>query len=606
MSPVFIAILLLITLISPLDLFFLFYMSLFMRLSAYPLSRPLKLATAVSGAWQRPIIKVALFGLLGALNLYSQVALAATPIKPSNSKVPVTNAVTTNSAKQTKVTSKVALIKRMSAKGMQSKSIRKKPLNTVTTPIKPTTKQVINNPTAGLKLINLKADEVSAEDGADDLADIAAVVDQTDDWIDEAPDTTAIMSNTDIKRPITPPVMNTDIPASVAHVSLNAISPETLKTFVSVVDLIRREYVEPVNDEVLFNNAMSGMLTNLDSHAEFLDAAAYENLRAFTEGDVGDVGLKAAFDSKLGYWVITEVKNNSSADKKGISVGDYLHQINDFKLDESKLSNDIQQLLTGIAGTQVEVITSKAGRRKHSSTLQRNNMHSQAIETRLVGGIAIVRLPAFQNNSREQILKSLTNLNAPVSAVLLDIRDNPGGVLTSAVQVASLFMEDTKVVQVKSRQRETSTLTTRGNAVLKPLPVMILQNRYSASAAEVLASSLQTQKRATIVGEVSYGKGSVQSVIPLNNEQAIKLTVAHYLTATGKQIEKIGVQPDIRLSGDEQVWEQQALSLLRKQINSSGIRFVQGDTRNIDSKNDTSKNSGSTDSEVKSSVIVNK
>lgn len=578
-----------------------------MRLSAYPLSRPLKLATAVSGSWQRPIMKVALFGLLGALNLYSQLAVAATPIKPSNSKTPVASASKNNRAAQTKVvTSKAAPIKPASAKGTQSKSIRKKPLNTVTTPIKPNTKQLVNNPTAGLKLINLKGDEVSAEDGADDLADIAAVVDQTDDWIDEAPDTTAIMNNDNSQQPITPPVVNTDIPASVAHVSLNAISPETLKTFVSVVDLIRREYVEPVNDEVLFNNAMSGMLTNLDSHAEFLDADAYENLRAFTEGDVGDVGLKAAFNPKLGYWVITEVKNNSSADKKGIRVGDYLHQINDFKLDESKLSNDIQQLLTGIAGTQVEVITSKAGRRKHSSTLQRNNMHSQAIETRLVDGIAIVRLPAFQNNSREQILKSLTDLNAPVSAILLDIRDNPGGVLTSAVQVASLFMEDTKVVQVKSRQRETSVLTTRGNAVLKPLPVIILQNRYSASAAEVLASSLQTQKRATIVGEVSYGKGSVQSVIPLNNEQAIKLTVAHYLTATGNQIEKIGVQPDVRLSGNERDWEHQAVALLRKQISSSGIRFVQGDTKSMDSKNNTAKNSDSKSNEVKSSVTVNK
>ena len=188
----------------------------------------------------------------------------------------------------------------------------------------------------------------------------------------------------------------------------------------------------------------------------------------------------------------------------------------------------------------------------------------------------------------------------------MDVRDNPGGVLTSAVQVASLFMEDTKVVQVKGRQRETSTLTTRGSAVLKPLPLMILQNRYSASAAEVLTSSLQTQKRATIVGEVSYGKGSVQSVIPLNNEQAIKLTVAHYLTATGKQIEKIGVQPDVRLSGNEQGWEQQALTLLRKQISSSGIRLVQGDAKSVNSKNVDSKSIDHKNNEAKSSIIIDK
>lgn len=582
-----------------------------MRLSAHPLSCPLKLSSSVTSVWQRPVIKIALFGLLGVLSIYfsiySQTALAAIPVKLPHSKMATTSVIKNKSSTQSKIRS----TKNVPVKQVSTRSVQKKSANIIATPIKPVTKPVVHNSTAGLKLINLKSDEVSTEEDANNLNNITSAGDQTDDWIDEAPDTTAIINNTNVKRPTTPSTINSDIPDSVAQVSLNAISPETLKTFVSVVDLIRREYVEPVNDEVLFNNAMSGMLTNLDSHAEFLDAAAYENLRAFTDGDVGDVGINAAYDSELGYWVITDVKNNSSADKKGITVGDYLHQIDDFKLDESKASNDIQQLLTGIAGTQIDVITSKAGRRKHSSTLQRTNMHSQAIETRLINGIAIVRLPAFQNNSREQILKSLTDLNAPITAVLLDVRDNPGGVLTSAVQVASLFMEDTKVVQVKGRQRETSTLTTRGNAVLKPLPLMILQNRYSASAAEVLASSLQTQKRATIVGEVSYGKGSVQSVIPLNNEQAIKLTVAHYLTAAGKPIEKIGVQPDVRLSGNEQGWEQQALALLRKQIKSSGIRLVQGaaksvDTKNMDSKFIDSNSEVKRNSEVKSNAIIDK
>ncbi|WP_201615726.1 S41 family peptidase [Psychrobacter urativorans] len=448
-----------------------------------------------------------------------------------------------------------------------------------------------NSPTAGLQLISLKGDEVGPDNGADDLSDIAPIGDESDDWIDETRDITAIDNgviapNDAAITPDSNPLVdesdyiNTDIPAEVATVSLNAISPETLKTFVAVVDLVRREYVDSVNDEELFSNAMSGMLTKLDSHAEFLDAEAYENLRAFTEGDVGDIGIKVVYQPAVGYWVITDVINNSPADKKGIAVGDYLHQIDEFKLDEDKQSNDIEQLLTGIAGTQVDVITSKAGRRKHTTTLQRNNNHPQTIETRLVDGIAIIKLPAFQNTSREQILQSLTSLDAPVNGILLDLRDNPGGVLTSAVQVASLFMDDTTVVQIRSRQSELRTLITRGTAVLKPLPVVILQNRYSASAAEVLASSLQTQQRATIVGEVSYGKGSVQSVIPLNEEQAVKLTVAHYLTATGKKIDKIGVQPDVILSGTEREWEQQALDLLRKQVHTSGLRFVQKDSSN--------------------------
>ena len=425
------------------------------------------------------------------------------------------------------------------------------------------------NPTASLQLINLNTNNVPLENGADDLSDIADMLesaDQSDDLIDSVADESVLNNES--------AVINTDIPAAVAQVSLNAISPETLKTFVALVDLVRREYVDTVNDEELFNNAMSGMLTKLDSHTEFLDAEAYENLRAFTEGDVGDIGIKVEYQSTLGYWVITEVLDDSPADKKGIAVGDYLHQVDEFKLGEDEESNDIEQLLTGIAGTQVDVVTSKAGRRKHTTTLQRNNSHPQIIETRFVDGIAVVRLPAFQNNSREKLLQSLIDLDQPVTGILLDLRDNPGGVLASAVSVASLFMTDTDVVQIKSRQADSRTLSTKGASLLESLPVVVLQNRYSASAAEVLTSSLQAQKRATVLGEVSYGKGSVQSVIPLNDEQAVKLTVANYMTASGKKIDGIGVEPDIALSGSESAWEQQALDLLRNKALTSGVRFV--------------------------------
>ena len=462
------------------------------------------------------------------------------------------------------------------------------------------------SPTASLQLIRLHTDNVSLENDADDLSDIADMLeyaDKTDDSIDSIADESALNNESD--------AINTDIPAEVAQVSLNAISPETLKTFVALVDLVRREYVDTVNDEELFNNAMSGMLTKLDSHAEFLDAEAYENLRAFTEGDVGDIGIKVEYQSQSGYWVITDVIDDSPADKKGIAVGDYLHQVDEFKLGEDEESNDIDQLLTGIAGTQVDIVTSKAGRRRHTTTLQRNNNHPQIVETRLVDGIAIIRLPAFQNNSREKLLQSLIDLEAPVSGVLLDMRDNPGGVLASAVSVASLFMSDTDVVQVKGRQSDSRTLSTQGVALLEPLPMVVLQNRYSASAAEVLASSLQAQKRATILGEVSYGKGSVQSVIPLNDEQAVKLTVANYMTASGKKIEGIGVEPDVALSGSESTWEQQALDLLRKKALVSGIRFVRKaptedrSEKNTAIKNNTIQNSAIKNSTVKNNSVIN-
>ena len=429
-------------------------------------------------------------------------------------------------------------------------------------------------PTSGLQLISLqdsKIDEDNSDDflqGDDNLNSADRSKNDTDDDIDALGDETVNSLADDAYYSYD------EVPAEVANVSLKAISPETLKTFVAVVDLVRREYIEAVNDETLFNNAMSGMLTKLDNYAEFLDAEAYENLRAFTQGDVGDVGIKATYKTEVGYWVVAEVIADSPAAKKGVTVGDYLHQIGEFKLDDERQANDVEQLLTGIAGSQIDVVVSKAGRRKRAVTLQRNNARVQTIETRLVDGIAIIKVPAFQDTTREKIVQSLIDLKAPVTGVLLDLRDNPGGVLTSAVDIASLFMADTEVVQVKGRQGDPRILATKGQAILESLPVVILQNRYSASAAEVLASSLQAKERATIVGETSYGKGSVQSVIALNDEQAVKLTVAHYLTAQGVKIDKVGVQPDIKLSGSEGSWEQQSLNLLRQQIRTSGIRLI--------------------------------
>lgn len=455
------------------------------------------------------------------------------------------------------------------------------------------------SPTASLQLINLQTsatvatslnDGINDIDDFSDLDDISTPIDADgdlfDDDIDAMGDSSAVDndndSDSDSDRDSDDADFNdsasndidSDANNKASKVSLKAISPETLKTFVAVVDLVRREYVHPVNDETLFDNAMSGMLTKLDTNAEFLDAEAYDNLRAFTQGDVGDVGIKATYQPEVGYWVVSQVIDDSPADKKGITVGNYIHQIGEIKLDGARQDNDIEQLLTGIAGSQIDVVISKAGRRKRAITLQRNNTHPQMIQIKLEQGIAIIKLPAFQDNSREKILQGLIDLNAPIAGILLDLRDNPGGVLSSAIDVASLFMSDVDVVQVKSRQGEPQILSTSGSALLKSLPVVILQNRYSASAAEVLASSLQAQKRATIIGEISYGKGSIQSVIPVNDEQAVKLTVAHYLTATGVEIDKVGVTPNVTLSGSESLWQQQALTLLQQQVRTLGIRLV--------------------------------
>lgn len=369
------------------------------------------------------------------------------------------------------------------------------------------------------------------------------------------------------------------------RVPLGAVSPNTLKTFVSVVDLARRDYVEEVSDEKLFENAMSGMLTGLDSHAEFLDKEAFANLQSFTAGNVANIGLSAVWQADEEHWVITDVHEDSSAKRAGVKVGDYLHQVGNTKLSDSHSENDIRQLLNGIAGTQVDIVISSAGRNKRRLTVQRNEVLKSNVEISIVGGVVIIKLPVFQNNTRQQILESLGQAGVPISGVILDVRNNPGGVLESAGAVASLFMRNQTLVQVAGRQGVERELRTEGSPLLIDLPVMILQNRYSASAAEVLASSLQSQKRALIVGETSYGKGSVQSVIPIGDGQAVKMTTAHYLTVDGKKIDGVGVVPDVALdrsaklaptmmviSGD--MWLSQALILMDGAKLEIGVDFA--------------------------------
>lgn len=365
------------------------------------------------------------------------------------------------------------------------------------------------------------------------------------------------------------------------RVPLGTVSPNTLRTFVSVVDLVRRDYVTEVNDEQLFENAMSGMLTKLDRNAEFLNETAFTNLKSFTAGNIASVGITAVWQEADNHWVVTAIAEGSPAQQAGIAVGDYLHQIGENKLGINQNANDIAQMLGGIAGTQVDVTYSKAGRFKQTTTLQRTQVLATHIETLVYDGVAVIKLPVFQTTTREQILNSLSRANVPISGIILDVRNNPGGVFESAGQVVSLFLRGQTVAKVAGRSGVERVLATEGSPLLEILPLMVLQNRYSASAAEVMASSLKDQKRALIVGETSYGKGSVQSVIPIADNQAVKLTTVHYLTANEKPIDKVGVVPDVAFrvsttdlqSSVTDDWLQQALVLMAPAKLETGIRF---------------------------------
>lgn len=364
---------------------------------------------------------------------------------------------------------------------------------------------------------------------------------------------------------------NPDI-GQVANVPLGAISPSTIAKFVKIIDVVRQDYVETVDDEQLFVNAMNGALAGLDPYSEYLDAKAFENLRLFTEGDVGSIGVQVSYHADEKMWVFDDVLANSPADQAGIQTGYYLHQINDNKLNDEQTQQDIDQLLSGIAGTSVKLTVSDKGRRKQSVSVQRNLVEQQSVQARMEQGVVIVQIPVFQNNTLQQVIRAIAGLNEPFNAVILDVRNNPGGVLSSANDVASLFMNDKMLVQIKNRNGLQETMKTYHNARLSNVPLAIIQNRYSASAAEVLASALQENQRAKIYGETSYGKGSIQSIVPVNDDEAVKLTVAYYYSGKGQVIDGVGVKADVPLPNGERSWENQ---VLQQMLQTSQPTFYQ-------------------------------
>ena len=405
---------------------------------------------------------------------------------------------------------------------------------------------------------------VNAPDGIPDGADDDNL---TDDGADDGGEVDITSTTPIVTNPANQPNLDTQpiAPASeqIQQVALGAVSPVTVEKFVKMIDIIRQNYVTNVDDEYLFANAMAGTLAGLDPYSEYLDANAFENLRLFTEGDIGSIGVSVSFHADVDSWVFDDVLPNSPAAKAGIQRGNYLHQINDNKLDNTRTSQDVDQLLTGIAGTTARLLVSDKGRRKHLVVVQRTLVQQQAMSTNIINGVAVVQIPVFQNNTQQQFLMALTKLNQPFNMLVLDLRNNPGGVLSAANDIASLFMNDKVVVQIKNRQGIQEVIRTHGKAQFADLPLVVLQNRYSASAAEVLASALQNNQRAKVYGETSYGKGSIQSIVPINDSEAVKLTVAHYYSSKGEKIDGVGVKPDVTLTGAETGWLDKVLADLQ-------------------------------------------
>lgn len=340
---------------------------------------------------------------------------------------------------------------------------------------------------------------------------------------------------------------------------------DDLRVFAEVFGKVKSDYVEPVEDKKLINEALSGMLQGLDPHSTFMDADAYKDLQAGTQGEFGGLGIEVAMEDGL-VKVVTPIED-SPAYKAGLKSGDLISKLDDTQVRGLTL-NDAVKKMRGTPDTKITLTVLRKGEEKPLTfTLTRAIIKSQSVKNKLIEpDYAYVRVTQFQEHTGEDLAKTLKNLReqnkGPFKGLVLDLRNNPGGLLDAAVGVSAAFLPkndlvvytEGRVADSKMRLSATpSDYARRGKSdylkdlpeEYKKVPIVVLINAGSASASEIVAGALQDHKRATILGIQSFGKGSVQTILPMNNGSAIKLTTARYFTPAGRSIQAKGIVPDI-------------------------------------------------------------
>lgn len=321
-----------------------------------------------------------------------------------------------------------------------------------------------------------------------------------------------------------------------------------LRNFSSVFEHIRRGYVEDISDKELLDYAIRGMVAELDPHSMYLDEEEYRELQANTQGRFGGVGLEVSTEQGL-IRVITPIDDSPSA-RAGVQAGDILIRIDDISIKTMDF-NQALRLLRGAKGTPVKLTFLREGSdHPFEVFLERDIIKVISVRTRLFeDSYFYVRLSQFQNGTGTELAQKIRlqlEKNPFLKGVILDLRNNPGGLIQSAVEVADTFLDGGRVVFTRGRLPSSNTTYNAAHGdITQGLPLVVLINEGSASASEIVAGALQDHARAVIVGTRSFGKGSVQSVIPVGSGNAIKLTTARYYTPNGRSIQAEGITPDV-------------------------------------------------------------
>ena len=325
---------------------------------------------------------------------------------------------------------------------------------------------------------------------------------------------------------------------------------EDLRVFAEVFGRIKSDYVERVPDKKLLEEAIQGMLNGLDPHSSYLNEEDYRELRVGTSGEFGGVGIEVGMED--GFLKVIAPIDDTPAARAGIKAGDTIIKLDD-KTVKGMALDDAVKLMRGKPGTKIELTITREGREKpFDVTLERAVIKVVSVKGRLLEpGYLYIRLSQFQTHTAEDLIKTISRLKGqgPVRGLILDLRNNPGGVLNAAVAVSDAFLESGLIVYTEGRVKDSQLrFQAAPDDVLDGAPMVVLVNGGSASASEIVAGALQDHKRAVVMGRQTFGKGSVQTIIPINERTALKLTTARYFTPNGRSIQADGIKPDIELA----------------------------------------------------------
>lgn len=324
-------------------------------------------------------------------------------------------------------------------------------------------------------------------------------------------------------------------------------SSKTINILSEIINIIRTQYVSEISDTKIIEGALSGILTNLDPHSDFLNQKEYEELKANAKGEFGGLGIEIIIDN--GLRIITPI-DDTPAFYAGIKAGDVIIAVDDESVAKMTPTEAISKI-KGAKGTKVKITILRQGESQPLEfKLTRDIIKLKTVKWHLYDKIAYIRISSFAGNTDNDVKKAILTMikesTNKLEGFIIDLRNNPGGMLDQSIYVSQLFLDDGVIVSTQGRNKKDNHIYSANNLNLSDnIPIVVLINGGSASASEIVAGALQDHKRAVIMGMKSFGKASVQSIIPLNNLGALRMTTAYYYTPSGKLIQKEGIIPDI-------------------------------------------------------------